>query len=197
MESLYTVANEFAELFDSYESISDMEFTTDGKGGFLNDDGDPVDPDEVKAEMQQAWFDTLDAMECEITDKVKNIALYIKNLEADADAIGTEIKKLQKRKTAKTDKADRLYKYLAVCLEKVNRNTIETPQVVVKLGRPSERLEVTDTKSFLLWAQNTEHEDCLRYKDPEINKMQVKQLIHNGEIVPYVHISTNRSVSVR
>lgn len=80
METLYALTHNFEELFDSYDAIYDIEYASDGKGGYVDDDGNPVDPAAVREEMQQAWFDTLDAMECEITDKAKNVALYIKIL---------------------------------------------------------------------------------------------------------------------
>lgn len=196
MESLYTVANEFAELFDSYESISDMEFTTDGKGGFIDDDGAPVDPDEVKAEMQQAWFDTLDAMECEITDKAKNIALYIKNITAEANAVEAEKKRLDVRLKTKRNTADRLKKYLLDCLETANLKKIDCPEVMISVRNNPEATVISDTDKFIEWAMNN-NDELLKYSKPEINKTAVKQCIKNGVDIPFAELTRTRSVVIK
>ena len=75
MESLYNMAKQFEELFNSYEAIADMQFAPDGNGGYLDDDGNPVDPAAAREEMTQAWFDTLDGMEIAIQEKAENVAL--------------------------------------------------------------------------------------------------------------------------
>ena len=80
MSKLYEMTAEFAELFDNYDAIVNIEFTPDGNGGFVDDDGNPVDPEERRKEMQQAWFDTLDGMEQELVRKAENVAVYIKNM---------------------------------------------------------------------------------------------------------------------
>ena len=37
---LYEMTADFAELFDNYDAIVNIEFTPDGKGGFVDDDSD-------------------------------------------------------------------------------------------------------------------------------------------------------------
>ena len=57
--------------------------------------------------------DKLSELEMQYSDKVENIALWIKNLAADAEALSNEIKNLQGRKKACENKIDSLKKYLS------------------------------------------------------------------------------------
>ena len=109
---LYEMTADFAELFDNYDAIVNIEFTPDGKGGFVDDDGNPVDPEERRREMQQAWFDTLDGMEQELVCKAENVAVYIKNMESEAKTLKAEEDKLKARRQAKENAAKRMREYL-------------------------------------------------------------------------------------
>ena len=58
----------------------------------------------------------LDLLNIERDEKIEGIALYIKNLKAEADAIHAEIERLKDREESKKKKADRLAQYLASVL---------------------------------------------------------------------------------
>ena len=58
----------------------------------------------------------LDSLNIERDEKIEGIALYIKNLKAEADAIHAEIERLKDREGSKKKKADRLAQYLASVL---------------------------------------------------------------------------------
>lgn len=62
-------------------------------------------PDDVIA-------DTMEALGGELEDKAVNVAKYIKNLEAEAEAIGKAVEGMGKRIKAINDKAERLRSYL-------------------------------------------------------------------------------------
>ena len=58
----------------------------------------------------------LDLLNIERDEKIEGIAIYIKNLKAEADAIHAEIERLKDREESKKKKADRLAQYLASVL---------------------------------------------------------------------------------
>ena len=58
----------------------------------------------------------IDSLNIERDEKIEGIALYIKNLKAEADAIHAEIERLKDREELKKKKADRLAQYLASVL---------------------------------------------------------------------------------
>ena len=58
----------------------------------------------------------IDSLNIERDEKIEGIALNIKNLKAEADAIHAEIERLKDREESKKKKADRLAQYLASVL---------------------------------------------------------------------------------
>ena len=58
----------------------------------------------------------LDSLNIERDEKIEGIALYVKNLKAEAEAIHTEIDRLKDREESKKKKAERLIQYLSSVL---------------------------------------------------------------------------------
>lgn len=58
----------------------------------------------------------LDLLNIEREKKIEGIALYVKNLKAEAEAIHTEIDRLKGREESKKKKAERLTQYLSSAL---------------------------------------------------------------------------------
>ena len=196
MESLYEMTKQFEELFNSYEAISDMQFAPDGEGGYLDDDGNPVDPAAVREEMTQAWFDTLDGMEIAIQEKAESVALYIKNLDYEIKAIKSEKSRLDARLKSKEKSCKNMLEYLKNCLEAAKLKKIETPRAAISIRNNPESVEIADEKSFIGWAQDN-NDDLLRYKDPEVNKTAVKQLLKAGEEVPFAKLIRTQSLTIK
>ena len=190
------MAKQFEELFNSYEAIADMQFAPDGNGGYLDDDGNPVDPAAAREEMTQAWFDTLDGMEIEIQEKAESVALYIKKLNYEIQAIKAEKSCLDARLKAKEKSSKNMLEYLKNCMEAVKLKKIETPRTAISIRNNPESVEIADEKSFINWAQDN-NDDLLRYKDPEVNKTAVKQLLKAGEEVPYAKLIRTQSLTIK
>ena len=196
MESLYEMTKQFEELFNSYEAIVDMQFAPDGEGGYLDDDGNPVDPAAVREEMAQAWFDTLDGMEIAIQEKAESVALYIKNLDYEIKAIKNEKSRLDARLKSKEKSCKNMLEYLKNCLEAAKLKKIETPRAAISIRNNPESVDITDEKSFIGWAQDN-NDDLLRYKDPEVNKTAVKQLLKAGEEVPFAKLIRTKTLNIK
>lgn len=196
MESLYSMTKQFEELFNSYEAIADMQFAPDGEGGYLDDDGNPVDPAAAREEMAQAWFDTLDGMEIAIQEKAESVALYIKNLDYEIKAIKAEKSSLDARLKSKEKSCKNMLEYLKNCLEAAKLKKVETPRAAISIRNNPESVEITDEKSFIDWAQDN-NDDLLRYKDPEVNKTAVKQLLKAGEEVPFAKLIRTKTLNIK
>ena len=193
---LYEMSTDFAELFDNYDAIVNIEFTPDGKGGFLDDDGNPVDPEERRREMQQAWFDTLDGMEQELVRKAENVAVYIKNMESEAKTLKTEEDKLKARRQAKENAAKRMREYLMGCMKQANISKIDEPRAIISLRNNPESVEISDENDFISWA-NEDHDEYLRYKAPEINKTAVKNALKSGAEIPFAALTRSQSLTIK
>ena len=192
---LYEMSADFADLFDNYDAIVNIEFTPDGKGGFVDDDGNPVDPEERRREMQQAWFDTLDGMEQELVCKAENVAVYIKNMESEAKTLKAEEDKLKARRQAKENTAKRMREYLMDCMKQANISKIDEPKAAISLRNNPESVEISDETEFIGWA--ADHDEYLRYKAPEINKTAVKNALKSGAEIPFAALTRSQSLTIK
>lgn len=84
--------------------------------------------------------DALDALMMEREAKIENIALYIKNLTADAAAYKAEKEAFAAREAQAANKADRLKKYLTAAL---NGQKFSTSRCAVGFRR-SEKVEIDE-----------------------------------------------------
>lgn len=135
-------------------------------------------------------MEKLNQLEMERDSKIEGVALWIKNLKAEADAIKAEREKLAERERAAENKVEGLKRYLsdALCGQK-----FETPRVKCSF-RKSNAVVVDD--EFMDWAKNN-HDEFLRYKEPEINKTAIKQAIEAGTEVMHAQIENRTSLVIK
>lgn len=138
---------------------------------------------ELLCDMEQ-----LEAVLMERDTKIENIALYIKNKTAEAEAIKAEKLALEKRQKSAANKAERAKGFLE---EYLKGQKFSTPKVAVSY-RKSEQVEVS--MSFFTEESN---ERFLRYKDPEADKTAIKAAIKAGETVPGAEIVSKMNMSIR
>lgn len=197
MSSLYEMTRDFEGLFEQYEAISDVEFASDGNGGYIDDDGNPVDPAAACEEMVQAWFDTLDGMEQEIQNKAEAVAIYIKSITAEAEIIKAEESRLRSRRQSKEKAAERMKKYLMDCMTAAKLKKIDMPRAAISIRNNAEAVEITDESGFIAWAQANDRDDLLKYSAPEIRKTFVKQDLKAEKDIPYAKLTRSQSVIIK
>lgn len=127
----------------------------------------------------------LDELNMVLTDKRENVALYIKNLSAEAKAIDEEAKNLTNRKRVLNNKVEGLKKYLADNLE---GHKFETAKVVVSF-RKSEQLEINSIEHI-----PTEY---LISQEPKIDKVALKNSIKQGAVINGVQIITKQNIQIK
>lgn len=127
----------------------------------------------------------LDELNMVLTDKQENVALYIKNLSAEAKAIDEEAKNLTNRKRVLNNKVEGLKKYLADNLE---GHKFETAKVVVSF-RKSEQLEINSIEHI-----PTEY---LISQEPKIDKVALKKSIKQGVVINGVQIITKQNIQIK
>lgn len=84
--------------------------------------------------------DYLDQLAMEKADKVENVALYIKNLEAEAEAVKAEKMRFAKRQQALENRVEYLKKYLSNSLQ---GEKFSTTKCAISF-RKSEKLEIAE-----------------------------------------------------
>lgn len=135
--------------------------------------------------------DAIEALLMEKETKCENIACWIKDLNAEVNALKAERDAFNKRIKTTQNKADSLKNYLAFCL---NGQKLDTTRAKVYF-RTNRSVTVEDENDFILWAQKN-REDLLRYKAPEINREALKEVLQNEEI-PGAHITETQSVVIK
>jgi hypothetical protein len=120
------------------------------------------------------------------SQKIENIALYIKNLQADALAFETEGKAFAERKAKAQKKIESLQRYLSDVLAGEN---FSTKKCVVSFRR-SQKLEVTNTAQI--------PKEFIKYETTEsVDKNAVKAAIKAGQAVEGCRIVENFNISVK
>ena len=157
---------------------------------------------EITTQMQNAfdelWVDedlTVHGMEAleEVTArfevKVEAVALYIKNLLAEADQIEQEEDALYERRKRKEAKAVRLKAYLAECLLAAGREQFETPKCDLRF-RKSKQVVVSE---FHKIPEEFIKEDIKKSAD----KKAIKKYIEGGGIVPGAALIENQNLQIK
>lgn len=138
----------------------------------------------------------LDALQMERERKLENVALWVKDLRAEAEAIGNEVQALTARKKAAERKAEALKTWLG---EALAGEVFKTPKVRISYTHNS-RLNVTDEKAAIEYIEKTfaDPEAYLKYQTPEIRKDALKTLIKAGEnFIPGVSLEPTESVVIK
>lgn len=121
--------------------------------------------------------------------KIENIALYLKELNREIDAIETEESSLKQRKESKKNKRKRIDEYLISLLNADNRKKFETARVLVKI-HTSERLELDENiKLDDYWT--------ITRTEKVANKIGIKNAIKMGEIVDGVKLVKTQSLIIK
>lgn len=194
---LYELTETFANLFGQFEDINDYEPDTNADGQPIDGNGDIIeDVDAYKEKMLTAWFDTLEGIEGEFDEKAESIAVYIKQLKAEANILKFEKSAIAKRQSQKEREVEKLAAYLLNAMKAIGRSKVDMPHAVVSIRNNAPSLVVDDEIKFVNWAQEN-NENLLKYEMPSIKKNDVKALCKKGEEIPFVHMESKQSLSVK
>ena len=131
----------------------------------------------------------LDALQMERDAKIENVALWIKDLKAEAEAIKAEKMALAERQKVAENKAESLKNWLAYALD---GQKFSTARCAISF-RKTEKVEISDVGMIRLMK---EHDELLTYKDPEPNKTAIKQALKDGLTVQGVQLVQNISTII-
>lgn len=195
---LYELTNNFAELFDNFEAICNYEPEQNENGEYIDDDENIIpDLEAYKAEMQTAWFDTLNSIEEEFEVKAENIAAYIKDTIGDAEKLKKEEEALKKRRKTKENVAKKFIDYLFDSMKIINRTKIDTPKAKISIRNNAESVFIEHVEAFVDYCMETNQDDYLRFKQPEVNKTAVKKALQSGEALPGAVLRRTQSLIIK
>lgn len=135
-------------------------------------------------------IDKLNELQLEKDAKIENVACWIKELKAEAEAIKAEKQTLAERQKVAENKAESLKKWLAYALD---GQKFKTSKCSISY-RKSEAVEVTEEGLNNLMQ---EHNELLTYKAPEPNKKAIKDALKDGLSVQGVQLVQNTSTIIK
>ena len=153
-----------------------------------------VDPDtgEMGANAEEV-MEEINALDMERNRILQYLAKLILNLRAESDEIKAEEQRLKKRRTAVDNKVNRIMDILdRECDGKKTDLGVATV-----CYRKTSSLFVGDEDEAIRWLAENHYDSCLKVKDPEISKTEVKKLINSGVEVPQCEIVEGCSMSLR
>ena len=130
-------------------------------------------------------IEELDALSLAREEKIDSIASYYKDTVAEAEAIRREVQALTQRKQRAVRRAERLKDYLRFSLDGNNFKT------------PRNEMRFTKTKVLKISEDAVIPEQYMRYKTPEVDKVNLKKAIKEGYEIDGVRIIDRLSLSIK
>ena len=136
----------------------------------------------------------LDALRMEREAKLEGVALWEKDLMAEAAAVKEEADKLLTRKRALDNKITALKSWLLIAL---NGEKLKTPRCSVYQTH-STRVSVDDEEELVKFLQTLDKpEKFLRFNDPELRKDEIKKALKDGCHIPGAGLEETTSLVIK
>lgn len=136
----------------------------------------------------------LDALRMEREAKLEGVALWEKDLMAEAAAVKEEADKLLTRKRALDNKITALKSWLLIAL---NGEKLKTPRCSVYQTH-STRVSVDDEEELVKFLQTLDKpEKFLRFNDPELRKDEIKKALKDGYHIPGAGLEETTSLVIK
>lgn len=163
--ALYRLADEYVE---AVEKLSDLDLD------------------------EQTISDTLEGLAGELEVKAVNVACFVRNLEASADAIKQAEAHMIARRKAMENRAARIKAYLLQNMERTGITKIECPQFKIAIRE--------NPGSVVIDMLNAIPEDYLRQPEPPPavpDKALIAKAIKDGFTVPGAHLERSKRIDIK
>lgn len=140
----------------------------------------------------QTLADTMEGIEGEFEIKAENYAKVMKNLEGDILAIKTEIDRLTSKKKALENNIKSMKATLQTAMETTGKVKFKTELFSFNIQK--------NAPSVVIDEQYIENipDKYLKYKDPEIDKIAIKDALKKGEdLTGIAHLEQSESLRIK
>ena len=138
--------------------------------------------------------DRLTALQMERERKLEGVALWVKDLNYEAQMVKEEADKLTARKKALDNKIASIKAWLRWALD---GEKLKTPRCNVYQTH-SQKVVIDDEKALIdMFMSSPSGEKFLRMKDPEIDKNALKDSMKQGYEYEFAHLEETESVVIK
>lgn len=130
-------------------------------------------------------FEKFNELQIEKDEKIEGVALWYKDLIAEANAIKEEKDRLAEREKSARNRAERLKKYLAYAL---NGEQFKTARCALSF-RKSEKVIIEDVYKI--------PGVFLKFSEPKADLTEIKKAIKNGEEINGAHIEETQNIQIK
>lgn len=150
-----------------------------------------VDPDTGELMDYEAFAE----LQMERDAKIENMALWYKDLTAEAKAIREEEKALTERRKSAENKAERLKAYLD---EALAGQSYKSPRVSVSY-RKSTALDIADedVATVIEELETCGLDSCLMYQAPKISKTELTKALKAGAVVSGAELVERVNIQIK
>ncbi len=155
-----------------------------------------LDVDEETGEILTTSEDIvrqLNALDMERSRILQYLAEVVLETRADEAALKAEEERLAKRRKACERREERLMQVLD--RECAGQKT--DLGVATFCYRATKHVEVSNSEKAINWLRRHRHTDCIRVKDPEVDKTAVRKLLQSDVSIPGIELVTGQSCSLR
>ena len=136
----------------------------------------------------------LDALQMERAQKLEGVALWVKDLKAEAEAVKAEADKLNARNKAINNKVESLKTWLLYAL---GGEKLKTPRCNVYQTH-SQKVVIDDEKAMIDMLMSSPFgEKFLRMKEPEIDKNALKDSLKQGYEYEFAHLEETEGLVIK
>ncbi|MBO7711180.1 MAG: siphovirus Gp157 family protein [Lachnospiraceae bacterium] len=136
----------------------------------------------------------LTALQMERDEKLEGVALWVKDLKAEAAAVKEEADKLNARKKALDSKIESIKAWL---LQALDGGKLKTARCNVYQTH-SQKVVIDDEKALVdMFMLSPFGEKFLRFKEPEIDKVALKDSMKQGYEYEFAHLEETESVVIK
>lgn len=140
---------------------------------------------------EEMLADTLNALSVEFKDKAVNVALFIKSVEAMAEACKIEQLRLRDRQSSFESKAKQMKDYLLQNLVATGKTKITDPLVTISTRKPSKVVVIDDEKSI-------DEKWIVTKTSSSVDKRSVAAALKAGEEIKGAHLEDGKqSITIK
>lgn len=198
MYKLYEISNLMRRALEEYENAVNYELTKDDQGKWIDMDGNVIEDeyaDNFKSAIIEAYQTSLEVLEIEFEEKAEAIACYIKELQAEYNALKEQEKIFKKRKEQKENSINKLKEYLLNAMNTTNIKKIDRVQAKINIRNNAESVQISDENAYKQWALKN-NKDLLKFT-PEVSKTNIKSALQNGSEIPYCSLGRTQSLIIK